>query len=72
MLCQHPNLDQNKIRVRYAGVGTSSCEIGVQLYLLTNDFEDFYAIQEGIFLKIDEIVVAAGLQRTRRLPGLNT
>jgi MscS family membrane protein len=48
------------VRVRFAGFGQSSLDIGVRIYALTQDFNEFYAIREDVLLRMSEIVKASG------------
>ncbi|MEE8212801.1 MAG: mechanosensitive ion channel family protein [Acidiferrobacterales bacterium] len=60
MLHAHPRIDRDTIRVRFAGHGASSLDIDIRVYALTREWNDFYAIREDIFLRINDIVSAAG------------
>ena len=56
----HPRIDSDTVRVRFAGYGASSLDIDVRIYALTREWNDFYAIREDIFLRINDIVSDAG------------
>ncbi len=60
MLHAHPRIDQETIRVRYAGPGASSRDISIRIYALTREWNDFHAIREDVFLRIDDIIDEAG------------
>jgi len=60
MLHAHPRIDSDTIRVRYDGPGESSRNVSIRIYALTQEWNDFYAIREDVFLRIDAIVEEAG------------
>ncbi len=60
MLHAHPKIHLDTVRVRFAGFGQSSLDIGVRIYALTRDFNEFHAIREDVFLRMSEIVKASG------------
>lgn len=60
MFHAHPKIDRNTVRVRFQGHGTSSLDIQIRVYALTREWNEFYAIQEDVFLRVDEIVRESG------------
>jgi MscS family membrane protein len=60
MLHAHPKIDPATIRVRYIGPGASSRDVSVRIYALTREWNEFFAIREDVFLRIDDIVEEAG------------
>jgi MscS family membrane protein len=60
MCLAHPRIDNDTMRVRFAGYGASSQDIGIRIYALTQDWNDFFAIQEDVMLRVGEIVQEAG------------
>lgn len=60
MVYAHPRIDRETVRVRYHGPAASSRDIGIRIYALTREWNDFFAIREDIFLRIDGIVEEAG------------
>ncbi len=60
MLHAHPRIDRETVRVRFAGYGASSLDLGVRIYALTRDWNDFHAIREDVFFRIKTIVEASG------------
>jgi MscS family membrane protein len=48
------------VRVRFADFGQSSLDIGVRIYALTQDFNEFYAIREDVLLRMSAIVKKSG------------
>ena len=60
MLHAHPKIHSDTVRVRFAGFGQSSLDIGVRIYALTRDFNEFHAIREDVFLRMSEIVKTSG------------
>jgi MscS family membrane protein len=60
MCLAHPRIDNDTLRVRFAGYGASSQDIGMRLYALTRDWNEYFAIQEDVLLRVGEIVEEAG------------
>jgi MscS family membrane protein len=60
MLHAHPKIHSDTVRVRFAGFGQSSLDIGVRIYALTQDFNEFHAIREDVLLRMSEIVKESG------------
>ncbi len=60
MLHAHPKIDRETVRVRFAGYGASSLDLGVRIYALTRDWNEFHAIREDVFFRIKAIVTASG------------
>jgi len=56
----HPKIDRETVRVRFANYGASSLDIGVRVYALTREWNEFHAIREDIFLRIKDIVENSG------------
>ena len=60
MFHAHPKIDSDTVRVRFAGYGASSLDIGVRVYALTREWNEFHAIREDIFLRMNDIVRESG------------
>jgi len=60
MLHAHPKIDPETVRVRFASYGASSLDVGVRVYALTREWNEFHAIREDIFLRIKDIVENSG------------
>ncbi|MFZ0240457.1 MAG: mechanosensitive ion channel family protein [Desulfobacterales bacterium] len=60
MLHAHPKIDTDTVRVRFAGFGQSSLDIGVRIYALTQDFNEYHAIREDVLLRMSDIVKKSG------------
>jgi MscS family membrane protein len=60
MLHAHPKIHSETVRVRFADFGQSSLDIGVRIYALTQDFNEFHAIREDVLLRMSEIVKNSG------------
>ena len=60
MLHAHPRIDSRSVRVRFAGYGSSSLDVDVRIYALTQEWNAFFAIREDVFLRINDIVEASG------------
>jgi MscS family membrane protein len=60
MLHAHPKIHSDTVRVRFAGFGQFSLDIGVRVYALTRDFNEFFAIREDVLLRMSEIVKESG------------
>ena len=60
MCLAHPMIDNERIRIRFIGYGDSSQDIGIRVYALTRDWNEYFAIKEDILLRVGEIVEQAG------------
>jgi MscS family membrane protein len=60
MLHAHPKIDSETVRVRFADFGQSSLDIGIRIYALTRDFNEYHAIREDVFLRMSDIVKNSG------------
>nr|WP_232371141.1 mechanosensitive ion channel family protein [Desulfogranum marinum] len=60
MLHAHPKIDSETVRVRFADFGQSSLDIGVRIYALTRDFNEYHAIREDVLLRMSDIVKNSG------------
>jgi len=60
MLFAHPKIDPDTMRVRFVGFGESSQNVRIRVYALTRDWNEWYAIQEDVLLRISEIVEESG------------
>ena len=60
MFFAHPKIEVDSVRVRLAGFAESSKTVLVRVYALTNDWSEFFAIQEDVLLRVDEIVAESG------------
>jgi MscS family membrane protein len=60
MLHAHPRIDSDTVRVRFAGYSASSLDVDIRVYARTREWNDFYAIREDVFLRVNEIVGESG------------
>ncbi len=60
MLHAHPRIDPSTVRVRFAGYGASSLDVEIRVYAMTREWNDFFAIREDIYLRVNEIVEKSG------------
>lgn len=60
MLYAHPKIDRETVRVRYVGYGPSSRDVQLRVYALTQEWNEFHAIREDVFLRVDSIVTESG------------
>jgi MscS family membrane protein len=60
LLVDHPLVWPDRIIVRFRGFGDSSLDIDVIAWLVTTDYNIFRAAREEIYLKIMNIITAAG------------
>ena len=60
MCFAHPKIDNETLRIRFTGYGSSSQDIEILVYALTRDWNEFFAIQEDVMLRVGEIVEEAG------------
>ena len=56
----HPKIDRDTVRVRFEGHGASSLDIQIRVYALTREWNEYFAIQEDVLLRVDEIVRESG------------
>ena len=60
MCLAHPKIDNDTLRIRFIGYGSSSLDIQIRVYALTRNWNEFFAIQEDVMLRVGEIVEEAG------------
>lgn len=60
MLHAHPKIDADTVRVRFSGYGASSQDVAIRIYALTDDWNEYFAVQEDALLRIKDIVESAG------------
>ncbi len=60
MALAHPKIDNSTRRIRFLGYGSSSLDIQIRIYALTRDWNEYFAIQEDVMLRVGEIVEEAG------------
>ena len=60
MLHAHPKIHRDTVRIRFAAYGASSLDIGVRVYALTREWNEFHAIREDVFLRMKDIVEESG------------
>jgi MscS family membrane protein len=60
MFHAHPKIDRDTVRVRFAGYGASSLDIQIRVYALTREWNEFHAIREDVFLRVNRIVSQSG------------
>ncbi|MFQ6024775.1 MAG: mechanosensitive ion channel family protein, partial [Acidiferrobacterales bacterium] len=60
MALAHPMIDNGTRRIRFLGYGSSSLDIQIRVYALTRDWNEYFAIQEDVMLRVGEIVEEAG------------
>ena len=60
MLHAHPKIHRDTVRIRFAAYGASSLDIGVRVYALTQEWNEFHAIREDILLRMKDIVEESG------------
>jgi MscS family membrane protein len=60
LLTSHPRVDPQDIRVRLVGFGEHSLDVELFAYVRTTEWVEFLAIREEIYLRVMELVAAAG------------
>jgi MscS family membrane protein len=60
MFHSHPKIDRDTVRVRFESHGASSLDIQIRVYTLTREWNEFYAVQEDVLLRVDDIVKESG------------
>ena len=61
-LTSHPSLDPSSVRVRFVRLGPSSLDVEIFAYLFARDWNHFLEIQEGLLLRVMEIIQQAGAE----------
>ena len=56
----HPKIENDTLRVRLIEFGASSMDIDVRVYALTNEWNEFFAIREDLYLRFAETIEASG------------
>jgi len=60
MCYAHPRIHSETVRIRFIGYGASSLDIDFRIYALTRDWNDFFAVREDVFLRVNDIVAKSG------------
>jgi MscS family membrane protein len=60
MLHAHPRINSETLRVRFSGYGDSSLNITIRVYAMTREWNDFHAIREDVFLRVNDVITEAG------------
>jgi len=60
MFHAHPKIDRETVRVRFSGYGASSLDVQIRVYGLTREWNEFFAIREDVFLRVNKIVTESG------------
>jgi MscS family membrane protein len=62
LLCHHPKVDSDVIRVRLVGFGEAMLNVEVHCLILTRDLDEFMAIREELLLRIMDSVAGSGTE----------
>jgi len=60
LLYEHPKVEVNSARVRFAELGESALNLELFCYILTTDYNEFAAVREDLYLRIMEVVEESG------------
>jgi MscS family membrane protein len=60
MLHAHPRIDDETVRVRFAGYGDFALKVDIRIYAVTREWNDFFAIREDVLLRVHDCVAASG------------
>src|SRR4030095_8960795 len=60
LLLSHPKLPPERTRVRLVHISSSTLDIEVFAYIATRDEDEFLAVREDLFLRILDVMAAAG------------
>jgi MscS family membrane protein len=60
MLYEHPKVESESARIRFANFDNSALSLEIFSYILTRDFAEFTAIREDLLLRIMDIVEKSG------------
>lgn len=56
----HPKIETETLRIRFGAFGASSLDINVRVYALTNEWNEFHAIREDLFMRFADAIEEAG------------
>lgn len=56
----HPKVETETLRIRFSGFGATSLDVSVRVYALTNEWNEFYAIREDLYLRFAETIEESG------------
>ena len=48
------------MRVRFVDYGASSLDVQIRAYALTRDWNEYFAIREDVFLRVNQLVAESG------------
>jgi len=60
LLYSHPKVEPKTVRVRLTDIASSSLNVEVLSYIMTQDFNEFAAVREDLLLRMMDIVEDAG------------
>ncbi len=60
MALAHPLIETGSVRVRYVGPRAGAREIAIRVFVCTKERHVYHAVREDFFLRLDEILEAAG------------
>jgi MscS family membrane protein len=60
LLYAHPRIDNDPARVRFVGFGEQSLDVEIFAYVRTQDYDDFLAVREDLWLRVMDVVAASG------------
>lgn len=60
ILLAHPKVLPDPLRVRFVGFGAYSLDLEMFAYVDTEDFNEFLAVREDIFLRVMDVVAGSG------------
>jgi MscS family membrane protein len=61
LLLADARVARDNFRVRFVGIGESSFDLEVSCYILTSDFDEFFAIREDLLLHILDLMATQGV-----------
>ncbi len=56
----HPKIETDTLRVRFGAFGASSLDVNVRVYALTNEWNEYHAVREDLYLRFAEAIEASG------------
>ena len=62
LLYEHPKVETEGARIRFAGFEDGALTLEIFCYVLTREFSDFLAIREDLLLRILDIIASAGTE----------
>ncbi len=60
MLHAHPRINANTVRVRFGGFGQSDLQVALRFYVMTREWNDFFAVREDVYFRLFDLIEHSG------------